>query len=259
MTATFSVEPYTVSSHHELLRGSGIDKYVCWSRMQAEAGQTIKSIVARKERERLAGNGHFLWGVGNAPAVTIKALVRLGQRIPVVFSLMKTNPMPIDASPARILIWRKYIDAHGMEKHLPDNALVTSRGDSPKGPKSVHYALMCRSDVPLRLKSGAPFDHRAYRNATGTGAPVGRSQVTALLTPNGQSRGRAEYEINLNAWLAESYWVRLTDPLELSPAKIKAIKECIRIRVDDWNEFVTSLRTGRTPTFACHRTQLHLF
>ena len=58
---------------------------------------------------------------------------------------------------------------------------------------------MCRSDVPLRFQRGDAFDHRAYRNATGTGAPVGRSQVTALLTPNGQPFGRADYEINLSA------------------------------------------------------------
>lgn len=41
------------------------DTLVCWSRMQAEAGQSLDAIVRRKELEREANGGLFLWGVGN--------------------------------------------------------------------------------------------------------------------------------------------------------------------------------------------------
>ena len=37
-------------------------------RMQAEAGQRLETIIARKEIERQAGEGLFLWGVGSAPS-----------------------------------------------------------------------------------------------------------------------------------------------------------------------------------------------
>ena len=43
--------------------------YLLWTRMQAEAGQGLELILRRKERERVAGDGRFFWGVGNAPAV----------------------------------------------------------------------------------------------------------------------------------------------------------------------------------------------
>ena len=256
MVDTQSVGCCTVSSDYKRQSSNGLGEYVCWSRMQAEAGQTLDAILARKERERLAGDGHFLWGVGNAPALAIRALVRLRRRIPVVFSLMKTKARAIDASPARILIWRRYIDTHGVERSLPDNALVTSRGGGPKGPKKVHYALMCRSDGPLHLQRGDAFDHRAYRNATSTGAPVGSSQVTALLKPSGEPSSKAEYEVNLYAWLAESYWVRLTDPLELSPFKVEALARCTHLALDHWSDFVGTLRSGQVRSCTQYHAQL---
>jgi hypothetical protein len=43
---------------------SGVQEYVCCSRMQAEAGQALSAIVRRKEMERRAGRGQFsgAWG-----------------------------------------------------------------------------------------------------------------------------------------------------------------------------------------------------
>src|SRR5437773_1823143 len=55
---------------------------ICWTRMQAEAGQGIEAIVSRKELERQAGGGLFCWGIGNAPPRSLSALVRAGWRIP---------------------------------------------------------------------------------------------------------------------------------------------------------------------------------
>ena len=45
---------------------------VCWTRMQAESGQNIEVIIARKELERRTGGGLFFWGVGNAPIARSK-------------------------------------------------------------------------------------------------------------------------------------------------------------------------------------------
>ena len=128
--------------------------YVCWTRMQAEAGQSLDAIVARKEYERRAGCGLFFWGVGNAPPVGITALARMGRQIPVIFSIMKTEARANDSRPTRTVIWRRYFDSDGFERPLPRHALVTSRGDNANGAKNVHYALMCWSDAPLRLEHG---------------------------------------------------------------------------------------------------------
>ena len=58
--------------------------------------------------------------------------------------------------------------------------------------------------------------------------------------------------------LAESYWVRLADPIELSQTKVEALAACIRVGIDDWNYFVASLRSDRDTGHKQHRTQLHL-
>ena len=38
----------------------------CWTKYGTEAGEDIGAILERKESERLASGGTFLWGVGNA-------------------------------------------------------------------------------------------------------------------------------------------------------------------------------------------------
>lgn len=216
--------------------------YLCWTRMQAEAGQPLERIIARKECERQAGEGLFLWGVGTAPAVVIRAIARLGFAVPVIFSTMRTKPRAADAMPARIVVWRQYLDKDGAMRPLPDHCLVTSRADGATGPKRAHYALMCRADDPLQLRSGTGFDHRAYRNASGKGAPVGASQVTALLEPSGESTADALYEVNMMARLAASYWVRLTDPREISARERMAIDEAPTDAPETWCRFVRELR-----------------
>lgn len=222
----------------------GPDEYICWSRMQAEAGQPLESIVSRKEAERRAGDGLFFWGVGNAPAVMISALARLNRRIPVVFSVMKSRPKAIDIAPNRTFAWRSYIDAFGAERPLPPHVIVTSRGDSAGGAKRAHYALMCHSDDPLVIVRGKGFDPTAFRNAGGTGAPVGPSQVTALLKRIGTDRISAEYEANITAWLTGSYWVRLTDPVELDAARLAIVSSAAEGGVEELRRATTAVRSG---------------
>ena len=235
----------------------GDAEYVCWSRIQAEAGQSLEAILARKECERSAGDGLFFWGVGNAPAVIIDDLARKKREIPVVFSIMKSKAKKIDTSPARIVIWRQYLDGTGVVRPLPKHALVTSRGDSSNGEKKYHFALICRSNTPLKLEYGTEFNHHYFRNASGTGAPVGASQVTVLLKPTGKPSKDAEYEVNLRATLSNRYWVRLTDPLELSEEKLMSLQKCQNLSVDEWCNFVSYLRDEINPVHRYH-TQLRL-
>lgn len=219
------------------------EEYVCWSRMQAEAGQSLEAIVERKERERRAGDGSFFWGVGNAPAVLASVLSRASVPVRAVFSIMKSRPKAVDVAPARTVAWTRYIDAYGAVRDLPPHALVTSRADSASGAKKAHYALVCRSSEPLVLRAGVEgFDPSAYRNAGGTGAPVGNSQVTALLRRAGRSQDGSGYEVNLSAWLADDYWVRLLDPVEITPPKDELITWLSDGPQTDWINLVTSIR-----------------
>jgi hypothetical protein len=217
------------------------DEFVCWTKMQGEAGQPIEAIVSRKERERMAGDGLFMWGVGNAPAVLIKTLARLGRRVPVVFSLMKSKPKLVDTAPVSTLIWRGYIDRYGNERNLPANAIVTSRGTDDWINKR-HYALMCYSPSPLQIVRGRAFDPNAYRNASGTGAPVGASQVTSLLRPVHAPSTGGSYEANLQAQLVDSYWVRLTDPAVLPAKHIARLADLQHSGGGSWLEVAKEVR-----------------
>lgn len=222
------------------------NEYVCWSRMQAEAGQCLDAIIARKEIERRAGGGSFLWGVGNAPSVVAKAFARALVPVRIVFSIMRSRPKAVDAAPGRTMAWRRYIDAHGVYRPLPTHALVTSRGDSAGGAKHNHYALMCRSDTPLELRRGESFDPASFRNIGGAGGRVGASQVTALLRRVGESAGASKYEVNLTAWLADSYWVRLIDPVELDRFRLALLGGLGNCAVGDWCDAVAEIRRGPT-------------
>jgi hypothetical protein len=220
------------------------DEFVCWSRMQAEAGQALDAIVARKEIERQAGGGCFMWGVGNPPALITRSLARAHIPVRAVFSIMKSRPKAVDARPSRTVVWRRYLDAEGVERTLPPYALVTSRGDSASGAKRMHFALRCHSPEPLAIRRGEAFDHRAFRNAGGTGAPVGASQVTALLRRVDADSIVTDYEANIAAWLTGSYWVRLLDPVEIDASKQDAIASAADLDAGRWCELVDRIRSG---------------
>jgi hypothetical protein len=213
--------------------------------MQAEAGQTLTAIVQRKELERRANGGVFMWGVGNAPPAAVPALARAGIPVPIYFSIMKSRPKAVDMAPARTVAWMNYIDAHGLSRPLPEFSVVTSRGDSAAGAKRVHYALACWSSTPLQLSLEAPplFDHGAFRNVGGTGAPVGASQVTALLRRCSTSAsGAGDYAVNLRASLCDSYWVKLVDPIELDAATAAKLSDATSLDVSEWRSLASQVR-----------------
>lgn len=228
---------------------------LCWTRMQAEAGQALEQIVARKEIERDAGDGLFLWGIGTAPAHAIRPLAIMQSRVPVVFSRMKGKPRAVDVAPARTVLWRAYYDRHGALRPLPRAALVTSKGDAASGPKRTHYALMCHSEAPLRIGQGRGFDHHAFRNAGGAGAPVGASQVTALLRRTAPCGDQPAYEANMEACLTESYWVRLADPVPLDEADRAVLADLAGCSRREWLDLVGHLRRRRAVPAANARAQ----
>lgn len=237
------IEPAS-QSEVEPARTGGHEEYICWSRMQAESGQALDVIIARKEIERRVGGGLFLWGVGNPPAVIAHALARMKIPVRAIFSIMKSRPKMVDVAPAQTFVWRRYIDAQGVNRPLPPHALVTSRGHSAGGAKRRHYALMCRSEEPLTVRRGEIFSPSAFRNASGAGARVGASQVTALLRRVSHDALDSDYETNLSAWLTESYWVRLADPLQLNSDKLAKLGRLSELQPEDWYKVVAEIRSG---------------
>lgn len=219
---------------------------ICWTRMQAEAGQPIDAIVRRKEFEREVSGGVFCWGIGNAPPRSLPELVRSGRQIDVVFSLMKSRPRTIDTAPDRIAVWRAYYDVAGNERRLPPGSLVTSRM-SASG--RAHYALICRSEKKLEITDAGAFDPTAYRNVSIAGRPVGASQVTALLRRVAMEGADAGYRVNLCASLTNSLWVKLADPLVLSSRAqarlLEALQDICSMSASDWLRFVLGVRGER--------------
>jgi hypothetical protein len=108
----------------------------------------------------------------------------------------------------------------------------------------MHFALMCHSPEPLAIRRGEAFDPTAFRNAGGTGAPVGASQVTALLRRVSADAAVSDYEANIAAWLTASYWVRLLDPVELDPSKQQTIASAEAADAGSWCALVERLRSG---------------
>lgn len=213
--------------------------------MQAEAGQVLKAIVARKELERRSGDGLFFWGVGNAPSRAIASIAEREGEVDVVFSQMKSRPQARDATPTGILAWRTYFDSNGVEHPLPPHVLVTSRMEACSDTKSIHYALMCRCDEELRLDDHGSFDPLAYRNVGDSGGAVGSSQVTALVVRSHPESQVSGYRINLRAKLTGSYWVRLGRPRALDVAARAALTVASaragEMECDEWIELVARL------------------
>jgi hypothetical protein len=54
--------------HYYAVMQNHLPEAFVWTRFGTEAGQTIDRILARKEAERIANGGLFLWGIGNSVA-----------------------------------------------------------------------------------------------------------------------------------------------------------------------------------------------
>ena len=196
----------------------------CWTRFGTEAGQGIEQILHRKDEERVANKGVFLWGIGNSVGAAINELVRRYGSPEVLFSPIKSSAQPADAVPESVVAWTKAETVHGEKFLLPTHSLVTSR-QSVSSPKLTHYALVCFSEMPLTL-AGSPltFSFGAVRNMV-SGNPVGASQVTAVVAANvGPVREGGMYKVALRAKLAPPYFIRLREPRRI-PESVQSTQD----------------------------------
>jgi hypothetical protein len=190
----------------------------CWTKFGSESGEDIEAILARKDRERTANGGIFLWGIGNSVGPGIRALVRLEREPMAVFSPMRAKPKAIDTAPARVVVWRSARGIDGNDWEIPAGSMVVSRGDSGKGTmKRAHYALVCRSDKALAstAPSTAHLSFSALSNLV-SGAPLGYSQVTSVVDYRAKpTQAGPNYDVGFLAQLVYPYFVELFDPLQM--------------------------------------------
>lgn len=216
--------PQTWGVRGPALKAHVIPKRFCWTKFGSESGEGIEAILARKDRERAANGGVFLWGIGNSVGPGIRALVRLESEPMAVFSPMRAKPKAIDTAPARVVVWQSARGIDGVEWDIPQGSMVVSRGDSGKGAKRAHYALVCRSEAALAstAPSSAQLRFNALSNLV-SGAPLGYSQVTSVVDYRGESSTSGpNYDVGFLARLVYPYFVELSDPVQMGVDQLLA-------------------------------------
>jgi hypothetical protein len=186
-----------------------------WTRFGTEAGQTITEILRRKERERVANDGVFYWGIGNAVGPSILELLRQSDEPEVLFSPVKSVPRRDDVTPKSVVAWTAAAGLDGKPHHLPLWSLITSKFTIGR---QRHYALVCRSDSSLVSGFGS-VEARIEKIAIGaltnlvTGRPLGASQVTAVVRRRTRCASpAAEYTVDFRAKLVPPFFIHLSAP-----------------------------------------------
>jgi hypothetical protein len=209
----------------------GLPEAFCWTRVGSEAGQSLQSILARKEAERRANDGIFFWGIGNAIGPSLRALLPYESEPEVLFSPIKSRPRREDVHPTAVVAWTRAECLDGTPFELPAHALITSRLDIA-APKCSHYTLVCATDTPLTAERPIGLlDAGAIENLL-TGRPIGASQVTAVVRRRERRPTFSrQYEIALQARLVPPFFLRLQEPILLPLERDDA----------DWETVVTSV------------------
>ncbi len=188
--------------------------------MGTEAGETLESILDRKEQERQATGGVFLWGIGNSVGAAVEALVRLSPEPEVLFSCTKTEARLVDATPDRRVVWTGAVTISGLRYRPPAGTRVMGGViDARKLPP--RYALVCMSDLPLHPTDHGSLRMGELRNLL-TGRRVGASQVTAVVerVEAGEASNVGDYVVRLRARLVAPYFVRLVEPVVVSETRV---------------------------------------
>jgi hypothetical protein len=221
-----------------------LPKVFVWTKIQADAGQQLNSIINRKDLEGKAG-GTFWWGIGESKAKKIRLLTALDPRPAVFFSQMVTPPHARDSNPDAVLLWQAYKMPSGAIVSLPPHAVIISRAHDKKGnQKSRHYALVCENRSGYRSSRGGELDTRTLRNYGDGGKCVGSSQVTAVVERKGCNGEGRLYPITARGTLVAPYAVQLAAPRLLSPDEKRLLDDVSRAgkTSKDWMVVARQLR-----------------
>ncbi|ANB77399.1 hypothetical protein AYM40_20950 [Paraburkholderia phytofirmans OLGA172] len=218
----------------------------CWTKMGTESGETLATIILRKEWERRLGGGRFLWGIGQSLGDNPETAANLVGSLMAIFSPMPSKPKAIDVEPGEVVLWNGWLDNNGQVRSLPAHTFVTSRARLPSGKrKQSHYALVCSSLDELATDS--ELEVHPYRlTNVGTGKGLGASQVTAVVAcaPAGEPASGKSYPVAFAAELEAPYFVRLAQPTLLKRRDVAEVGAASRDGdFDGWVRLVKRLRS----------------
>jgi hypothetical protein len=204
-----------------------------WTRMNAEAGQTLHTILHRKEAERRAGDGIFWWGVGHSLGQHLPEIARrAGGSLPVLFSLMLSTPNKADARPEQTWLWTAWEDWDGHEHEVPKHIVCLHRSNNRR------YALVCRSDISIGLGDHGAFDPHCLAR------PPGPQQVTVLLEgklPQNGDHHPGRYHWGFKAELIKPWIVKLARARLLEDDERNSING--KFGFDNWLQLTKQLRS----------------
>jgi hypothetical protein len=198
--------------------------HFCWTRFGTEAGEPIEAILERKEAERRANDGVFMWGIGNSVAPGLTELLAREPSPEVLFSPIRSAPRAGDIDPPAVASWTAAQAMDGEAYPLPQHSMVTSRYD-PARPATRHYALVCASPGPLAVMDDAALSFVQLRNLR-SGAPLGFSQVTAVVSREDGEEGEDDYPVAFRARLVAPYFVSLHEPRQLTGRCDRTVATC---------------------------------
>jgi hypothetical protein len=237
----------------------------CWTKMGTEAGQSLETILRRKELERQAGNGTFAWGIGNSlgasPAFAKQA--RPDGAVDILFSPMKSTPKAIDVKPAQLVLWLAYHAPEAGLESLPAHMLITSRGSGASGTeKRSHYALLCERHEEINTKSDPGMIDAKYAKNLVSLNPLGASQVTAMVRyePAENSSLEKPYPVSFRARMHREGFVRLGMPVPLIGSLLSDYKALCQVYdAEDWLAGVIDLKRKAQAFLAQSQPQSRLF
>lgn len=196
-----------------------------WTRYGTEAGQSFEAILRRKERERSANGGVFLWGIGNNVGASLGCLLESENLPRVLFSPIKSQPKSADVEPEAVAVWARAVAPNGETYKLPLHSVVTSRFH-PR--KRKHFALVCGSNTPLALDQEGPVLSKGGLVNAKSGNQLGSSQVTAIVRPVDQAYKKGDgYPVTLSCDLLYPFVVTLEEPI-VALADDESVSDAIR-------------------------------
>ncbi|WP_167153147.1 hypothetical protein [Burkholderia sp. Cy-647] len=218
----------------------------CWTKMGTEAGQTLDTIIRRKEMERIAGNGVFAWGIGNSlgTSVDLARQMRPDGRVDVLFTPMKSAPKQADISPSKTFLWLSSIERDGRIAPLPKHLLITSRGSEGK---RTHYALLCHSDSSIENEALEHYIYAASARNLASSNRIGASQVTSMVrygsASSSPSPDGAPYRVAFRAALHQQGFLKLINPVALEGAIATLYRQaCAVTTASEWLKLATEVR-----------------
>ncbi|QGZ65888.1 hypothetical protein [Paraburkholderia acidisoli] len=226
----------------------------CWSRIGAEAGADLPTLVLRKEWERRQGGGRFLWGIGQSLGSSAQvAALRTGSLL-ALFSAAASRARGEGRRGQKpdVLVWNAWVDAGGQVRQLPQHVFVTSAATLPSGAaREQHYALVCVSPTELSVGSSLRVHPERLRSVS-TGKAPSPSQGTVVvdcIERAGEAGGK-HHPLVFTAELEAPYFVRLTQPTLVKARELAAINEASRM--GDFETYADLTRRQRSKPLTLH-------